>query len=140
MALTDAIHDWLEGFPGLSDGIMHINWLPAEAQTYSVDSVPTEPILNHYMDGSSRRQLLFVVASRDYFGPDVDSQGENMEWFETFSNWVETQNLHRQFPNLGDRRKCKSVEIISTAYPVAVSDDGMVRYQTQMRMTYLQEV
>lgn len=140
MALTDSVQAWLETFPGLSGGVMHVDWLPPDARSFSVDSVPAEPILNRYMDGSSRRQLLFVVASREYYGPDVPSQEENMEWYEGLSDWVETQNLRRSFPDLGAGRKCRSIDIISTAYPVAVSDDGMARYQVQMRMTYLQEV
>lgn len=139
MALTDALQAWLETFPGLSGGVMHVDWLPAAARSFSVDSVPTEPILSHYMDGSTRRQLLFVVASREYYGPDVPSQEENMEWYEDLSIWVENQNIQRSFPDLGAGRQCKSIEIISTAYPVAVTDDGMARYQVQMKLTYLQE-
>ena len=139
MALTDSVQVWLETFPGLSGGVMHVDWLPPDARSFSVDSAPTEPVLNRYMDGSSRRQLLFVVASREYYGPDVPSQEENMEWYEDLSDWVETQNFQRSFPDLGAGRKCKSIELISTAYPVDVSEDGMARYQVQMRMTYLQE-
>lgn len=137
--LTQAIRDWLEAYEGLSGGIMHVDWLPADAQTFSVDSVPTEPILNQYLDGSSRRQLLFVVASREFFASDVDNQTDNMAWFEAFSDWVEAQNLRRSFPDLGEHRKCRSIEIISTAYPFSVGDDGLARYQVQMKMTYLQE-
>ena len=137
--LTQAIRDWLEAYEGLSGGIMHVDWLPADAQTFSVDSVPTEPILNQYLDGSSRRQLLFVVASREFFASDVDNQTDNMAWFEAFSDWVETQNLRRSFPDLGACRKCRSIEIISTAYPFSVGDDGLARYQVQMKMTYSQE-
>lgn len=137
--MMNAIQTWLSSFEGLAGGIMHVDWLPAEAQTYSVDSVPAEPVLIRYMDGSSRRQKLFLVASREYFAPDVDDQIQNTEWFDTLSDWVETQNLQRNFPDLGKGRKCKSIELITTAYPVDVSDDGMARYQVQMRMIYLQE-
>lgn len=139
MSITAAIRNYLETYPGLSGGVMHVDWLPESARYYSVESVPCEPVLKQYMDGSSRRQFQFNLASSMYFGPDVDSQSENMEWFESFDSWIQTQNLFRRLPDLGDGRKCQSIEILSSAYPVAVDGNGLARYQLQMGITYLQE-
>lgn len=139
MSITAAIRDYLETYPGLSGGVMHVDWLPESARVYSIESVPCEPVLKQYMDGSSRRQFQFNLASSMYFGPDVDSQSENMEWFESFDSWIQTQNLFRRLPDLGDGRKCQSIEILSSAYPVAVDGNGLARYQLQMGITYLQE-
>lgn len=139
MSITAAIRNYLETYPGLSGGVMHVDWLPESARYYSIESVPCEPVLKQYMDGSSRRQFQFNLASSMYFGPDVDSQSENMEWFESFDSWIQTQNLFRRLPDLGDGRKCQSIEILSSAYPVAVDGNGLARYQLQMGITYLQE-
>lgn len=139
MTITEALRNYLEQFPGLSGGVMHVDFLPPDARAYTIDSVPAEPVLKSYMDGSSRRQYLFQVASREYFAPDVDNQTGNMAWFEEFQDWVETKNMFRDLPVLGGRRKCQSIEIISTAYPFSVSEDGYARYQVQMRLTYFQE-
>lgn len=43
MSITAALRAYLEQFPGLSGGVMHVDWLPSEAQTYTIDSVPAEP-------------------------------------------------------------------------------------------------
>lgn len=139
MTMTEALRSYLEQFPGLAGGVMHVDWLPAEAQSYTIDSVPAEPILKAYMNGSSRRQFLFQVASREFFASDVENQTSNMAWFEEFTTWVEEKNFWRDFPALGPGKSCKSIEIVSTAYPFSVSEDGMARYQVQMKMTYLQE-
>lgn len=139
MNLTQAIRHWLEQFPGLSGGVMHLDFLPSEARSYSVCSIPTEPILRQYLDGSSRRQLLFTVSSREFFGPDVAQQSEHLDFFEELEAWLEFQHMRKNLPALGDGRKCISVEILSTAYPFSVSPDGMAQYQVQMKMTYLQE-
>lgn len=139
MSITAAIRNYLETYPGLSGGVMHVDWLPESARYYSIESVPCEPVLKQYMDGSSRRQYQFNLASSMYFGPDVDSQSENMEWFESFDSWIQTQNLFRRLPDLGNGRKCQSIEILSSAYPVAVDGNGLARYQLQMGITYLQE-
>ena len=139
MTLTEAIFVWLEQFPGLSGGVMHLDFLPPEARSYSVDSVPAEPVLQQYLDGSSRRQLLFTISSREFYSPDVGRQEQNLFFFEELGSWVEAQNFHRKLPLLGEGRKCISTEMLSTAYPLTVSPDGMARYQVQMKLTYLQE-
>ena len=139
MSITAAIRNYLETYPGLSGGVMHVDWLPESARYYSIESVPCEPVLKEYMDGSSRRQFQFNLASSMFYGPDVENQVENMEWFESFDSWIQTQNLFRRLPDLGDGRKCQSIEILSSAYPVAVDENGLARYQLQMGITYLQE-
>ena len=139
MSITAAIRDYLENYPGLSGGVMHVDWLPESARAYSIESVPCEPVLKQYMDGSSRRQFQFNLASSMYYSPDVENQAENMEWFESFDNWIQMQNLFRRLPDLGAGQLCKSIEILSSAYPVAVDGNGLARYQLQMGITYLQE-
>ncbi len=139
MGITEKIRDYLEEYPGLSGGVMHVDWLPESARYYSLESVPCEPVLKQYMDGSSRRQFQFNLASSMFYSPDVENQVENMEWFESFDSWIQTQNLFRRLPDLGDGRKCQSIEILSSAYPVAVDGNGLSRYQLQMGITYLQE-
>lgn len=139
MGITDAIRAYLETYPGLSGGVMHVDWLPESARAYSLESVPCEPVLARYMDGSSRRQFQFNLASSIFYSPDVEGQTENMTWFESFDDWIRQKNDLRQLPDLGEGRRCKSIEILSSAYPVAVDDSGVARYQLQMGITYLQE-
>lgn len=139
MSITAAIRNYLETYPGLSGGVMHVDWLPESARVYSIESVPCEPVLKQYMDGSSRRQFQFNLASSMFYSSDVDNQAENMEWFESFDTWIQQQNFTRNLPDLGEGRVCKSIEILSSAYPVAVDGNGLARYQLQMGITYLQE-
>lgn len=139
MGITEAIRAYLEDYPGLSGGVMHVDWLPESARYYSIESVPCEPVLKQYMDGSSRRQFQFNLASSMYYSSDVGNQTENMEWFESFDSWIQRQSFTRQLPELGEGRVCKSIETLSSAYPVDVDGNGLARYQLQMRITYLQE-
>lgn len=137
--MTEAIYRWLSEFPGLAGGVMHLDFLPPEARSYSVCSVPTEPVLRRYVDGSSRRQLLFTVASREFYGPDTSLQAQSLSFFEALEDWVEQKSARREYPKLGDGKHCVSMEVLSTAYPLTVSPDGMAQYQIQMKLTYLQE-
>lgn len=137
--MTETIYRWLSTFPGLAGGLMHLDFLPPEARSYSILSVPTEPVLQRYMDGSSRRQLLFTVASREFYGPDPELQSQSLAFFEALAQWVEKKAARRDYPPLGDGKRCVSIEVLSTAYPLTVSPDGMAQYQIQMKLTYLQE-
>lgn len=137
--MTANIYQWLSAFPGLSGGMIHLDFLPSEARSYSVCSVPTEPVLQRYVDGSSRRQLLFAVASREFYGPDTELQSQSLSFFDALESWVEQKNARREYPALGDGKRCVSIEVLSTAYPLTVSPDGMAQYQIQMKLTYLQE-
>ena len=139
MTRSKAIFTWLSEFPGLSEGLIHLDFLPPEARSYSICSEPAEPVVQQYMDGSSRRQLLFTVASRSFFGPDVSQQEQSLRFFEELEKWVEARNLRRQLPRLGTGQQALSAEVLSTAYPLTVSPDGMAQYQIQMKLTYLQE-
>lgn len=139
MTRATAIFTWLSEFPGLSEGLIHLDFLPPEARSYSVCSEPTEPVVQQYMDGSSRRQLLFTVASRSFFGPDVSGQAQSLRFFETLEAWVEDRNSRRQLPTLPAGQSALSLEVLSTAYPLTVFPDGMAQYQIQMKLTYLQE-
>ena len=139
MSITAAIRNYLETYPGLSGCVMHVDLLRGCGRYYGIESVPGEPVLKQCMDGSSRRQYQFNLASSMYYSTDVENQVENMDWFESFDSWIQTQNLFRRLPDLGDGRKCQSLEILSSAYPVAVDENGLARYQLQMGITYLQE-
>ena len=64
MSIIEAVRKYLQTCPLLKGGTLNVDFLPPEAATYSVDVVPVKPVLKAYMDGSSQRQFLFVLATR----------------------------------------------------------------------------
>ena len=65
MTIIDGVRAWLKTYEGLADGRLSVDFLPEEAKSYSVDTVPTTEIVKRYLDGSSIRQFLFCVSSRE---------------------------------------------------------------------------
>ena len=55
----------------LQSGRLNFDYLGIEPVEYTIETVPTEPILKKYVDGSTIRQYPFVFASRESFGADV---------------------------------------------------------------------
>lgn len=139
MTIIDGVRAWLKTYEGLADGRLSVDFLPEEAKSYSVDTVPTTEIVKRYLDGSSIRQFLFCVSSREFYSDDIAQNVDNQAFYEGLSSWLESKNKCRQFPDIGTGRTVRSIEISSTAYPFIVDDHGTARYQLQLRLTYFQK-
>lgn len=139
MTIIEAVRKWLRTYPTLSKGRLAVDFLPKQARTYSVDSVPCKEEVKQYLDGSSVRQFLFTLSSREFKGEDVGQNVDNLAFYEGFAAWVLNQNRMRQLPDLGDGRTARKVEVTTSGYPFQVDDHGTARYQIQLRMEYFQK-
>lgn len=140
MTIVDSLMTWLGQCPVLADGQINLDWLPADAREYSLDVVPCDEIISRYTTGATKRQFLFYIASRAFVGEDIRDAQDNYTFYESFSQWVEQQNLDGNLPDLGEGRGARSVRVTTSGYPMQVSDDGRARYQIQLKMIYVQEV
>ncbi len=117
---------------------LNVDFLPDESATYSVDVVPVTPILKRYLDGSSRRQFLFVLSTRAYYGALYRQQLDNLAFFEDFEEWLDAQNRRKNFPDLGDDRVGQKLEVTTSGYAFAPQTDS-ARYQIQCKLIYIQK-
>lgn len=138
MTVIEAVRNWLKQYSGLS-GRLDVDFLGEEADTYSIDSIPSEEIIKRYYDGSTRKQCLFVVASRRLYDQNIAQNIESLQFFEDLTAWVESKARARELPELGENRISQKIVVTSTAYPFIVSEDGKARYQIQMRLEYFQK-
>ena len=105
--------------------------------SYTVDTVPHEPILRKYVDGGSKRQFQFVFASREAYGEKVLENLENSGFYEKFADWLEKNNQQGVFPDLGEFRSPYRIEILSSGYAFDTEDDS-AQYQIQLALYYYQ--
>ena len=138
MTIIEAVRKYLEGCPLLNGGKLNVDFLPEEAATYSVDVVPVKPVVKAYLDGSSKRQFLFVFATRAYYGDHIRQQLDNLCLFEAFEEWVDKQNRVRHFPDLGNGRTVQKMEVTTSGY-VFAPDTDTARYQIQCKLSYFQK-
>lgn len=139
MTIIDGVRAWLKTYEGLADGRLSVDFLPEEAKSYSVDTVPTTEIVKRYLDGSSIRQFLFCVSSREFYSDNIAQNVDNQAFYEGLAAWLERKSKLQQFPNIGMDRTVRSIEISSTAYPFVVDEHGTARYQLQLKLTYFQK-
>lgn len=135
--LVQAIREWLRTYPPLAEGRLGVDYLPEDAQTYSIDSVPSPETVKRYLDGSAVKQFDFILASRVFWGDQITGNTENLAFYEAFSNWVEAQSRRpKHLPALDGGRMAQKVEVTTLGYPYQVSEDGRARYQIQLKLTY----
>lgn len=139
MTVIESLRGWLRTYPPLSTGRLAVDFLPRQAQTYSVDSVPCKEEVKRYLDGSSVRQFLFVLSSRAFKGEDIGQNVDNLAFYEGFSAWVVQQDRARQLPELGKGRMARKIEVTTSGYPFQVDEHGTARYQVQLRLEYFQK-
>ncbi len=143
MTVMEALHSYFKTAPVFANQRLDIDCLQSDPDKFSLDCVPGERIVKRYLDGGTVRRQLFTVSSRADFGPDINQQKENLQVFETLETWLDAQDALGILPPLGEKRRARSLRVLSTAYPIEVDEGsvgGLARYQIQMELIYLQEV
>lgn len=135
MTIMESVRSWLRKCPELK-GRLDVDFLDENEDAYSLDSIPGTEIVKKYLDGSTIRQYLFVVASRRLYDQNIEQNLGNLEFFEKLTEWIENKSAVKQLPVLDGGRTALKVEVTSSAYPFVVSEDGKARYQIQLRLEY----
>ena len=65
MTIMEALRSWLRTYPPLSAGRLAVDFLPKEARTYSVDSVPCKEEVRRYLDENRVPYLRGLVWTTD---------------------------------------------------------------------------
>lgn len=138
MTIIEAVRQYLSTCPLLEGGKLNVDFLPDKASSYSVDVVPATQTVKQYMDGSSRRQFLFVLATRAFYGGQIRQQIDNLCFFEEFEQWLDAQDRARNFPDLGAGRTGLKLEVTTSGY-VFANDSSTAQYRVQCRLTYFQK-
>lgn len=141
MTVIEYLRKYFMNFPRLQGERLDIDCLRSQEGSYSIDSEPGESVSQRYLDGSAVRRFLFTISGRMYYGSDIANQAENLAFFEELEAWLSQRELLLDLPDLGEKRTARSLEVLSSAYPIVVDEEkGSARYQIQMRLTYFQEV
>lgn len=138
-SIINAIREYIKTCPYLDKGcILGIDCLDADPIKYTIDTVPCEPIVSEYIDGSSVRQIEFTFGSREKYGQDVMQNIINSDFYENFACWIEHQNENQIFPDFGKWRNVRSIKVLTSGYAFDVTPNT-ARYQIQLRITYYQD-
>lgn len=117
---------------------VNVNYLEENPDTYSIEEVPIEPIVKKYTNGDSIRQYAFIFTSREPYGIDVLTNIDNSGFYEKLADEIEINNNNEIFPSLDNGLEPLSINVTSTGYAVAVTEDT-AQFQIQLKLKYLKK-
>ena len=141
MAIVEHLQSFLADCPLFAEfKRLYVDFLPEDTNTLSIEGVPANAIVRQYVDGSSERQYVFVVAARLFYSEETRNNIENSGIYEAFAEWLEEQSNNDNLPSLGEGKQATKIEAMSSGYLFDISGDlTNARYQIQCRLIYDQE-
>lgn len=140
--IIKALRDYIRTCPHLdtfNNAIrVNVNYLEPDADTYSIEEVPINPIVKKYVNGDSIRQYAFIFTSREPYGVDIFQNIDNSGFYEKFADWIENNNDNEIFPLLDNGLKPLSIEVTTTGYAFEVTNDT-AQFQIQLRLKYFKK-
>lgn len=137
--MIDAVREFIGGCPLFEDKYINVNYLGNETKTsYSVEAVPTSPVIKQYTDGGQLCQMLFVVASRELYTESPKDNTAVMKFYDDFARWLGQKDKARELPSLPSPNIAQKIEVMTGPY---LYEAGNVdaRYQIQCRLTYYKD-
>lgn len=104
--------------------------------TYSIEPMPTQPIVKRYLDGSMDMRLTFALSA--VFDTLSDGQRiENATHFEQLALWMAEATRKRQLPPMETGKTPKRLTPVGAGYLMDMDPDATQSlYQMQAELTY----
>ena len=139
MSIISAIRAFIATYPGLEAGaLLEVDHLAAIIPGYAIVPTPGNKVVEAYVNGGSLREYPFLLRSQ-YSTADDLARIEACDFYESFSDWLDSQTKAKTLPVLGSGKTAISIEAVGEAYlaEYGMSDTGI--YQVQCRLTYEQQ-
>lgn len=136
MKVIEAIRDYISNCPALETFNVNINYLEDDYDSFSIEETPCDPVLRRYIDGSMKKQCQFVFTSKEPYSSDVICNINNSNFYEEFSNWIESNNRNSILPVLEEGLESSQIKVISSPYVISTEESKAI-YQIQLQLNYL---
>ena len=133
--IIDNIREFIKECPLLENNKINVNYLGGDTVSYTIEQVPTNPLIKRYSDGGKQKQVLFIFASRENYDEDVLENMDVAKFYEEFAEWIEEQNESGNLPILDGGMISQAMETLTSGYLIN-SEDRTARFQIQLRLVY----
>ncbi len=121
--------------PYLKEEKQNIDFLGKSEGCFSIQAVPTEPVIKRYQTGGSLRQYCFLLALRQRFGGTATENLKNEQLCENIADWVEECSGNGNLPKLENGGVAQNISVTSGGYMFDESTNH-ARYQIGLRLIY----
>lgn len=135
--MVDKLRQYFIEHTTLEEGFKNIlaDFLGDDATDYTIETLPIEPILRQYTDGSYLGQLTFQFGSREFYDDSNNQNIENLDFYENLQREIEYNNQNGILPNI---EGIQSIECLSNG-TIQDIENKTAKYVIQMRITYIKD-
>lgn len=144
--IIEYIKEYMKDCPYLNElskiNIDYLNMGDDDFEYWSLEKVEAPTVLKRNVLGTrTERQCQFIIASRSFFNPLVDTQNvENLELFEKIEEWFRQNTKKKLLPILNDGETATSIEATTPGYLYGTNKDNTIaRYQMSCKLLYDKE-
>ena len=138
MSLISAVRTYLATYSGLTTGaplwVDHLGQVPTE---YGITPLGGARIVESNIDGSTVREFPFAFSSTESTADNLERL-DNIGFYETFADWLESQTNAGAFPTLATGKTATKIEALEWAYLYQEGESSTGIYQIQCKLTYEQ--
>ena len=135
--MVDKLRQYFIEHTTLEEGFKNIlaDFLGDDATDYTIETIPIEPVLRQYADGSYLGQLTFQFGSREFYDDSDNQNIDNLGFYERFQQEIEYNNEHNILPEI---EGIQSIECLSNG-TIQDIENKTAKYIIQMRITYFRD-
>lgn len=133
-SIVEAVRKYFLDCPFLKDGKFNIDYLPGE-QSYSIDTLPSDPVYKRYTDGGCIYQYEYTFTSKEAYDGDMRTMVDNSMFYQKLMEWIELQEDTENLPKIAEKNVLAN-RVTSNGYLFSVDSD-MAQYQMQFRLLYM---
>ena len=135
--MVDKLRQYFIEHTTLEEGFKNIlaDFLGDDATDYTIETIPIDPILRQYADGSYLGQLTFQFGSREFYDDSDNQNIDNLGFYERFQQEIEYNNEHNILPEI---EGIQSIECLSNG-TIQDVENKTAKYVIQMRITYIRD-
>lgn len=139
MSILSAVKDFIATYPNLASGaVVTSDYSGSEPTWYSINPLSGNPVIEEDIAGNKRKQFPFAFRSMEYTADELERL-DNISFFETFAEWLETQSRVGNLPTLASGKTPDSIEAIDWAYLYEYGNSDTGIYQINCRLIYYQD-
>lgn len=135
--IIESIRNYIMQCPLMEGERVNVDYVGTD-MSYSIDPLPCDPVIQRYTDGGAKKQFQFALTSNETYDEDARVNIENSGFYEVFEDWLETQNMKDELPELPAKKTAVAFETLSKGY-LYDTDGNLARYRIECRLIYTQE-
>lgn len=118
---------------------MHIDQIAPEPLNYSIESIPSDPVLKKYLNGDTIRSFPFALTARRNFIMEEDREA-NSGSYEKVALWMEDLSRKRKLPPMDAGQTPQKLQATGCTYVAETADDGdSAIYVMQAQLIFYQK-